>query len=102
MTEHEVGTREEWQTARDELAGLEAEHAELGRKAAEKRREHPWVPVEKKYVFDTVEGHETHAELFDERTELLAHTMMFGLDHVVGARAGYTGLADGPDATLVH
>ena len=49
MTEHKVGTQEEWQTARDELAGIEAEHAQLGRKVAEKRRELPWVPVDKNY-----------------------------------------------------
>jgi hypothetical protein len=30
MPEHRIGTREEWQAARDELAKLEAEHAELG------------------------------------------------------------------------
>src|SRR6266550_3928182 len=70
MTEHKVGTREEWQTARDELAGLEAEHAELGRKAAEKRRELPWVPVDKKYEFDTAEGKKTLAELYDTRVHL--------------------------------
>src|SRR5918995_62737 len=29
MPEHKTGTREEWQAARDELAKLEAEHAEL-------------------------------------------------------------------------
>jgi predicted dithiol-disulfide oxidoreductase (DUF899 family) len=45
MAEHKVGTKEEWQAARDELAKLEAELAELGRKATEKRRELPWVPV---------------------------------------------------------
>src|SRR4051812_3587809 len=33
MTEHTIGTREQWQAAREELAKLEAEHAELGRKA---------------------------------------------------------------------
>ena len=41
MTEHKAGTREEWQSAREELAKLEAEHAELGRKATEKRRGFP-------------------------------------------------------------
>ena len=30
MPEHEIGTREEWQAARDELAELEAKQAELG------------------------------------------------------------------------
>ena len=29
MPEHNMGTREEWQAARDELAKLEAQHAEL-------------------------------------------------------------------------
>lgn len=53
MAEHRVGTREEWRAAREELAKLEAEHAELGRRATEKRRELPWVPVDKRYEFDT-------------------------------------------------
>src|SRR5438874_3106941 len=30
MPEHTIGTREEWQAARDELAKLEAEHAARG------------------------------------------------------------------------
>src|SRR6266487_3306482 len=95
MTEHKVGTREEWQTARDDLAGLEAEHAELGRKAAEKRRELPWVPVDKKYEFDTAEGKKTLAELFDGRSQLLAYNIMFGPDYKMGACPGCTNLADG-------
>src|SRR5437660_12021013 len=102
MTEHKVGTREEWQTARDELAGLEAEHAELGRKAAEKRRELPWVPVDKKYEFDTEEGKKTLAELFDGRSQLLAYNIMFGPDYEVGACPGCSNLGDELDATRVH
>ena len=42
MPEHTISTREEWQAARDELAKLEAEHAELTRKVTEERRELPW------------------------------------------------------------
>ena len=38
---HTTGTREEWQAARDELAKLEAEHAELSRKVTEQRRQLP-------------------------------------------------------------
>ena len=49
MTEHKVGTQAQWQAARDELAKLEAEHAELTRKVTETRRELPWVAVEKEY-----------------------------------------------------
>ena len=38
MTEGKIGTREDWQAARDELAKLEAEHAELTRKVTDKGR----------------------------------------------------------------
>src|SRR5215211_2958708 len=103
MTDHQVATREEWQAAREELARLEAEHAELGRKAAEKRRELPWVPVEQEYEFDTEEGKKTLAELFDGRSQLLAYNIMYGPDYTIGACPGCTNLADGFDATtLLH
>src|SRR5205807_2284758 len=64
MSAHKIGTREEWQAARDELAKLEAEHAELGQSVTQQRRQLPWVPVEKDYQFDTEDGKRTLAELF--------------------------------------
>lgn len=67
MPEHKIGTREEWQAAREELAKLEAEHAERDEEIKSKRRDLPWVPVEKEYVFDTADGKRTLAELFDGR-----------------------------------
>src|SRR3954463_8449823 len=102
MPEHTIGTREEWQSARDELAKLEAEHAELGQKVTERRRELPWVPVEKEYVFDTEDGTKTLAELFDGRSQLLAYNIMFGPDYENGACPGCTNLGDELDATRVH
>src|SRR6059058_5885161 len=102
MPAHTVGTREEWQAARDELAKLEAEHAEFTRKVTEKRRELPWVPVEKEYEFDTQDGKKTLGELFDGRSQLLAYNIMYGPDYTLGACPGCTSLADGLDGTLVH
>jgi len=102
MIAHEVGTREKWQAARDELAKLEAEHAELGRKVVEKRRALPWVPVETEYEFDTEDGKKTLAELFDGRSMLLAYNIMFGPDYEIGACPGCTNLGDELDATRVH
>ena len=102
MSEHEVATREQWQAARDELAKLEAEHAELGRKVTEQRRRLPWVPVEKEYVFETEEGRKTLAELFDGRSQLLAYNIMFGPDYTRGACPGCTNLGDELSSTLVH
>ena len=102
MPEHTIGTREEWQAARDELAKLEAEHAELTQRVISQRRELPWVPVEKEYVFDTEEGHKTLAELFDGRSQLLAYNIMFGPEYELGACPGCSSLADGLDGVLVH
>jgi predicted dithiol-disulfide oxidoreductase (DUF899 family) len=102
MTEHKVGTREEWQAARDELSKLENEYAELGRKVTEERRELPWVPVEKQYEFDTQDGKKTLAELFDGRSQLLAYNVMYGPDYEVGACPGCTSLGDELSDTLVH
>jgi predicted dithiol-disulfide oxidoreductase (DUF899 family) len=102
MTDHQTGTREEWQAARDELAKLEAEQAELTQKINEQRRALPWVKVEKEYVFDTEEGKKTLAELFDGRSQLLAYNVMYGPDYDIGACPGCTNLADELSGTQVH
>ena len=102
MTGHKIGTREEWQAARDRLAKLEAEHAEQDEVIKQKRRELPWVRVEKEYEFETEEGKKTLAELFDGRSQLLAYNIMYGPDFQIGACPGCTSLADGFDGALVH
>src|ERR671919_130204 len=102
MPDHKIGTREEWQAARDELAKLEAEHAELNEEIKKKRRELPWVPVEKDYEFDTQDGKKTLAELFDGRSQLLAYNIMYGPDYTVGACPGCTNLGDELSAVRVH
>ena len=102
MAEHKIGTREEWQAARDELAKLEAEQATRNEEVKEKRLELPWVPVEKEYTFDTEDGKKTLAELFDGRSQLLAYNIMFGPDYENGACPGCTSLADSFDGGLVH
>src|SRR5215210_8550248 len=97
-----IGTREDWEAARAELAKLEAEHAELERKVTEQRRRLPWVPVETEYQFDTADGKKTLAELFDGRSQLLAYNIMYGPDYEVGACPGCTSLGDEFDGSLVH
>ena len=102
MPDHTIATREEWQDARVDLAKLEVEYAALGEKLSEQRRQLPWVPVEKEYVFDTEDGKKTLAELFDGRSQLLAYNIMFGPDYELGACPGCTSLGDELDGTLVH
>src|SRR3954454_21772531 len=102
MPEQKTGTRDEWQAARDELAKLEAQHAELSQRVTEQRRQLPWVPVEKEYEFDTEDGKKTLGELFDGRSQLLAYNIMFGPDYENGACPGCSNLGDELDATRVH
>ena len=102
MPEHTIGTREEWQAARDELAQLEAEQAQRNEEVKQKRLALPWVAVEKEYELDTEDGKKTLAELFDGRTQLLAYNIMFGPDYTLGACPGCTSLADGLNGSLVH
>src|SRR2546430_15837959 len=102
MPEHKLGTREEWQVARDELAKLEAEQAERNEEIKSKRRELPWVPVEKEYEFDTEDGQKNLAELFDGRSQLPAYNIMFGPDYTLGACPRCTSLGDTLAVSLVH
>ena len=102
MPHPKIATREEWQSARAELAKLEAEYAELGQKVTEQRRRLPWVPVEKEYEFETEEGKKTLLELFEGRSQLLAYNIMFGPDYEVGACPGCSNLGDELGGTRVH
>src|SRR3954463_2753116 len=101
MPEHAIGTREDWQAARDALAKIEAEQAERNEEIKRKRRELPWVPVEKEYEFDTEDGKKTLGELFDGRSQLLAYNIMFGPDYELGACPGCTNLGDELDGPRV-
>jgi predicted dithiol-disulfide oxidoreductase (DUF899 family) len=78
MTEHRIGTQEEWQAERDELLKEEKELTRRSDELAGKRRELPWVAVEKDYRFETENGTKTLAELFEGRSQLVVYHFMFG------------------------
>ena len=84
MPEHRIGTQEEWQAERDELLKAEKELTRRGDDLAGKRRELPWVPVEKDYRFETEDGTKTLADLFDGRSQLLVYHFMFGPPYEAG------------------
>ena len=67
-TGHMIGTQEQWQTKRDELLAEEKELTRRGDELASKRRELPWVRVEKEYRFETERGTEALIDLFDDET----------------------------------
>src|SRR6266480_4883481 len=78
MTEHRIGTQQEWQTERDELLKEEKELTRRSDELAGKRRQLPWVAVEKDYRFETEDGTKTLADLFAGRSQLLVYHFMFG------------------------
>ena len=78
MTQHAVGTRDEWLAARTALLEREKELTRRSDELARERRELPWVAVEKEYRFETNDGTRTLAELFDGRSQLLVYHFMFG------------------------
>src|SRR2546423_375649 len=84
MTEHRIGTQEEWQSERDELRAQEKELTRRGDELARKRRELPWVAVEKDYRFETEDGTQSLAELFDGRSQLVVYHFMFGPAYEAG------------------
>ena len=84
MTDHRIGTQEEWQAARDELLADEKELTRRGDELAKKRQALPWVAVEKEYSFETVDGTKSLPDLFDGRSQLIIYHFMFGPDWTAG------------------
>jgi predicted dithiol-disulfide oxidoreductase (DUF899 family) len=101
MQHHQVVTREQWLAARRALLAQEKELTRHRDRVAAARRAMPWVKVEKDYVFDTVDGKRSLAELFEGRSQLLVYHFMLtpGSDHICG---GCAFLSDHVDAARQH
>jgi predicted dithiol-disulfide oxidoreductase (DUF899 family) len=80
MTDHTIGTREEWLAARLELLKAEKELTRRSDELARKRQELSWVRIDKEYRFETDEGPATIKDLFRGRSQLLVYHFMFGPD----------------------
>jgi predicted dithiol-disulfide oxidoreductase (DUF899 family) len=101
VSEHRIGTREEWLAARERLLVREKEHTRLGDELGRQRRELPWVPVEKDYRFDTDEGEKALGELFEGRSQLLVYHFMFGPSYQAGDPVN-SSIADAVEGVLPH
>jgi predicted dithiol-disulfide oxidoreductase (DUF899 family) len=101
MPEHRVGTQAKFEAARAELLVEEKELTRRGDELARKRRELPWVPVEKDYRFDTEGGARSLADLFDGRSQLLVYHFMFGTPYKAGCPV-CSSIADTLSPNTVH
>src|SRR5256714_4541150 len=101
MTDHTTGTREEWLAARLELLEDEKALTRRSDELARRRRELPWVRIEKEYRFQTDEGTASLADLFRGRSQLLIYHFMFGPDYTAGCPS-CSAIADGFNGSVVH
>jgi predicted dithiol-disulfide oxidoreductase (DUF899 family) len=101
VMQHKVGTQEEWQAARDELLAEEKELTRRNDELTQKRRELPWVPIQKEYSFETEGGTTSLAGLFDGRSQLLIYHFMFGPDYEAGCPV-CSSIADNLDPNAIH
>ena len=101
MTEHRIATEDEWQAERDVLLNEEKELTRRSDELARKRRELPWVQVEKNYTFETERGTKSLAELFDGRSQLLVYHFMFGPPYTAGCPV-CSSIADTLAPQVVH
>ncbi|MBX3608164.1 MAG: DUF899 domain-containing protein [Piscinibacter sp.] len=74
---HPVVPREQWLARRLELLAHEKELTRQADRLARERRALPWVRLDTRYVFDTLDGPRALDELFDGRRQLLVQHFMF-------------------------
>ncbi len=101
LDHHRIVSREAWLRERKALLAEEKEMTRLRDKISAKRRELPWVRIEKTYLFDTPQGKKTLAELFDGRSQLIIKHFMLA----PGQRDGCVGCSfesDHVDGALMH
>ena len=104
MEPHKVASREEWLAARKAHLKNEKALTQFRDLVSAERRALPWTKVDKAYVFDTLDGKKTLAELFDGRSQLVVYHFMWRWDIDSGC-PNCSFLADhfdGADLHLAH
>ena len=101
MTDHKIGTREEWLAARVELLKAEKALTRRSDELAQQRQRLPWVRIDKEYRFETDEGMASLGDLFRGCSRLIVYHFMFGPEYRGGCPA-CSAIADGFNGFAVH
>jgi len=100
--DHAVVSQDQWTAAAQALLAKEKEFTKLRDQLSARRRELPWVEVDKEYVFETTEGkRKSLRDLFGDKNQLIVYHFMFA----PGWEEGCTGcsfVSDNFDAALLH
>ncbi len=87
--------------ARKELLAAEKEFSRRRDALSAKRRDMPWVKVEKNYVFDSPNGKVSLSDLFRDKSQLIVYHFMLGPGWEQGC-PGCSFLGDHFDGALPH
>ena len=101
MQPHKVVSRDEWLAARKAHLKNEKALTRMRDLVSAERRALPWVKVDKKYVFDAIEGKKTLAELFGTNDQLIIHHFMWRSDLGQGCTSCSLE-ADHAEGAIVH
>jgi predicted dithiol-disulfide oxidoreductase (DUF899 family) len=80
MQNQNIVSRQEWLDARRKFLQEEKDFTRLRDQLSQRRRELPWVRVDKEYVFDGPDGRQSLSELFEGRSQLIVYHFMYGPD----------------------
>ena len=101
MEAHRIVSPQAWLAARKALLADEKAFTRARDELSRKRRELPWVKVEKAYEFDGPDGRETLAQLFGKNSQLIVYHFMLGPGWEAGCPSCSL-LADHFDGAVIH
>lgn len=99
--DHAVVPKSEWIAAGRDLVAQEKAFTRERDKLSAKRREMPWMEVEKEYLFDATDGKKTLGELFEVKSQLIVFHFMFAPEWDEGCD-GCSFVSDHVDAAVPH
>jgi predicted dithiol-disulfide oxidoreductase (DUF899 family) len=99
--QHKVVSQSEWLSARKDLLAKEREFTHLRDDLSRRRREMPWVKVEKNYVFEGHSGKVPLASLFAGTHQLIVYHFMLGPGWAAGCPS-CSYLADHFEGPAIH
>ena len=101
MPDTKVVSKEDWLVARKALLAQEKAFSRQRDELALRRRELPWVRIEKDYIFESPGGKASLADLFGAKSQLIVYHFMLGPGWAAGCPS-CSYLADHFDGALPH
>ncbi|HXS67785.1 MAG TPA: thioredoxin family protein [Candidatus Polarisedimenticolia bacterium] len=101
VKEHKVVSEKQWLAARKKFLVEEKKFTKLRDKLNQRRRNLPWVKMEKEYIFEGPDGKESLPDLFNGKSQLVVYHFMFGPEWREGC-AHCSFWADHYDGTVAH